>query len=84
MCFDEVYLGNVFIGSYFVFEESEVVFYGMLMDWIVSYCLGLWFGLICICEVLIGLEEYSLYLDWELEEVKYFDVGDILFLFGNF
>lgn len=83
MCFDEVYLGKVFIKSYLSFEELKVVIYGMFMDWIVSYCLGFCFGFVCICEVLIGFEEYSLYLDCELEEVKYFDVGDILLLFGN-
>ena len=36
-----------------------------------------------IREVSIGLEEYSPYLDRELEEVKYFDAGDIPLPFGN-
>ena len=31
----------------------------------------------------LDLEEYSLYLDRELEEVKYFDAGDIPLPFGN-
>uniref|UniRef100_UPI00201BB67E arginase family protein n=1 Tax=Lysinibacillus fusiformis TaxID=28031 RepID=UPI00201BB67E len=31
----------------------------------------------------IGLEEYSPYLDREIEEVKYFDAGDIPLPFGN-
>ena len=36
-----------------------------------------------IREVSIGLEEYSPYLDRELDEVKYFDAGDIPLPFGN-
>lgn len=83
MRFDEVYLGKVFIVSCFEWEEVDVIFYGMLMDWIVSYCLGLCFGLSRICEVLIGFEEYSLYLDCDLVDLNFFDVGDILLLFGN-
>ncbi|MFZ7823557.1 agmatinase [Priestia sp. 40] len=83
MRFDEAYSGNVFIGSHPVFEESEAVLYGMPMDWTVSYCPGSRFGPTRIREVSIGLEEYSPYLDRELEEVKYFDAGDIPLPFGN-
>lgn len=83
MRFDEAYSGNVFIGSHPVFEESEAVLYGMPMDWTVSYRPGSRFGPTRIREVSIGLEEYSPYLDRELEEVKYFDAGDIPLPFGN-
>lgn len=83
MRFDEAYSGNVFIGSHSVFEESEAVLYGMPMDWTVSYRPGSRFGPTRIREVSIGLEEYSPYLDRELEEVKYFDAGDIPLPFGN-
>ncbi|WP_155010603.1 MULTISPECIES: agmatinase [Priestia] len=83
MRFDEAYSGNVFIGSQPVFEESEAVLYGMPMDWTVSYRPGSRFGPTRIREVSIGLEEYSPYLDRELEEVKYFDAGDIPLPFGN-
>lgn len=83
MRFDEAYSGNVFIGSHPVFEESEAVLYGMPMDWTVSYRPGSRFGPTRIREVSIGLEEYSSYLDRELEEVKYFDAGDIPLPFGN-
>ncbi|WP_249652386.1 arginase family protein, partial [Lysinibacillus sp. D4A1_S13] len=41
------------------------------------------FGPARIREVSIGLEEYSPYLDRELEEVEYFDAGDIPLPFGN-
>ncbi|MHA2957814.1 agmatinase [Priestia megaterium] len=83
MRFDEAYSGNVFIGSHPVVEESEAVLYGMPMDWTVSYRPGSRFGPTRIREVSIGLEEYSPYLDRELEEVKYFDAGDIPLPFGN-
>ncbi|MBE2976267.1 agmatinase [Priestia megaterium] len=83
MRFDEAYSGNVFIGSHPIFEESEAVLYGMPMDWTVSYRPGSRFGPTRIREVSIGLEEYSPYLDRELEEVKYFDAGDIPLPFGN-
>lgn len=83
MKFDEAYSGNVFIKSHPSYEESEAVIYGMPMDWTVSYRPGSRFGPSRIREVSIGLEEYSPYLDKELEEVKYFDAGDIPLPFGN-
>jgi agmatinase len=83
MRFDEAYSGNVFIKSHPNFEESQVVLYGMPMDWTVSYRPGSRFGPTRIREVSIGLEEYSAYLDRELEDVKYFDAGDIPLPFGN-
>ncbi|WP_108668816.1 agmatinase [Peribacillus acanthi] len=83
MRFDEAYSGNVFIKSHQNFEEAEAVLYGMPMDWTVSYRPGSRFGPTRIREVSIGLEEYSAYLDRELEDVKYFDAGDIPLPFGN-
>src|SRR3954468_2647149 len=83
MKFDEAYSGNVFIKSHPNYEESEAVIYGMPMDWTVSYRPGSRFGPTRIREVSPGLEEYSAYLDRELEEVKYFDAGDIPLPFGN-
>jgi len=83
MRFDEAYSGNVFICSHQNYEESQAVIYGMPMDWTVSYRPGSRFGPARIREVSVGLEEYSPYLDRELEEVKYFDAGDIPLPFGN-
>ncbi|MCO0596008.1 agmatinase [Peribacillus butanolivorans] len=83
MKFDEAYSGNVFIKSHPSFEESEAVLYGMPMDWTVSFRPGSRFGPTRIREVSIGLEEYSPYLDRELEEVKFYDAGDIPLPFGN-
>jgi agmatinase len=83
MRFDEAYQGNMFITSHQNFEESQVVLYGMPMDWTVSFRPGSRFGPSRIREVSVGLEEYSAYLDRELSEVKYFDAGDIPLPFGN-
>ena len=83
MRLDEAYSGNVFIKSHSNYEESKAVLYGMPMDWTVSYRPGSRFGPARIREVSIGLEEYSLYLDRELGDVKFFDAGDIPLPFGN-
>ncbi|TYR75329.1 agmatinase [Rossellomorea vietnamensis] len=83
MRFDEAYSGNVFIGSHPSYEDSQIVLYGMPMDWTVSYRPGSRFGPARIREVSIGLEEYSPYLDRELKEIKYYDAGDIPLPFGN-
>jgi agmatinase len=83
MRFDDAYSGKVFIKSNPSYEESQVVLYGMPMDWTVSYRPGSRFGPARIREVSIGLEEYSPYLDRELDDVNYFDAGDIPLPFGN-
>ncbi|MGM9988497.1 MAG: agmatinase [Bacillaceae bacterium] len=83
MKFDQAYSGNVFIRSHSSYEESKAVIYGMPMDWTVSFRPGSRFGPARIREASIGLEEYSPYLDKELESVKYYDAGDIPLPFGN-
>ena len=83
MRFDETYSGNVFIKSHPTYEDAKAVLYGMPMDWTVSYRPGSRFGPARIREVSIGLEEYSFYLDRDLEDVKFFDAGDIPLPFGN-
>ncbi|MGM7682066.1 agmatinase [Cytobacillus sp. Hm23] len=83
MRFDEAYSGNVFINSHPLLEESDAVIYGMPMDWTVSFRPGSRFGPARIREVSLGLEEYSPYVDRHLDEVKYYDAGDIPLPFGN-
>lgn len=83
MKFDEAYSGKVFIGAHPDYQDSEVVIYGMPMDFTASFRPGSRFGPNKIREVSIGLEEYSPYLDKELSEIKYFDAGDIPLPFGN-
>ncbi|MET3506725.1 agmatinase [Halalkalibacter oceani] len=83
MRFDEAYSGKVFIMSKPSYEESRAVLYGMPMDWTVSFRPGSRFGPARIREASLGLEEYSPYLDRHLEDVNYFDAGDIPLPFGN-
>ncbi|WP_163527465.1 agmatinase [Halobacillus ihumii] len=83
MRFDPAYSGKVFIMSRPTEEEARVVIYGMPMDWTVSFRPGSRFGPNRIREASIGLEEYSPYLDRHLEEVSYYDAGDMLLPFGN-
>jgi agmatinase len=81
--FDEAYSGNVFIASSPDYAASRAVIYGMPMDYTVSFRPGSRFGPARIREVSIGLEEYSPYLDKSLEDISYFDAGDLALPFGN-
>lgn len=83
MKLDQAYSGNVFIASSENYEKSKAVLYGMPMDYTVSFRPGSRFGPARIREVSIGLEEYSPYLDKSLEDMTYFDAGDLLLPFGN-
>lgn len=83
MRFDEAYSGKVFIMASNDFEKAQAVIFGMPMDWTVSFRPGSRFGPGRIREASIGLEEYSPYMDKHLEEVSYFDAGDIPLPFGN-
>lgn len=83
MKIDQKYSGNVFILSSDDYAASKAVIYGMPMDFTVSFRPGSRFGPPRIREVSIGLEEYSPYLDRSLEEITYFDAGDLLLPFGN-
>lgn len=83
MRLDQAYSGNVFILSSDDYKKAQAVIYGMPMDYTVSFRPGSRFGPARIREVSIGLEEYSPYLDKSLEELSYFDAGDLLLPFGN-
>jgi agmatinase len=83
MRLDQAYSGNVFILSSDDYDSAQAVIYGMPMDYTVSFRPGSRFGPARIRESSIGLEEYSPYLDRHLEEIRYFDAGDLLLPFGN-
>jgi agmatinase len=83
MRFNEAYSGNIFIGAQQDYKAAQAVIFGMPMDFTVSFRPGSRFGPGRIREVSIGLEEYSPYIDRELEEINYFDAGDIPLPFGN-
>lgn len=79
----EIYSGQVFILSSDDYANAKAVIYGMPMDYTVSFRPGSRFGPRKIREVSIGLEEYSAYQDKSLEDINYFDAGDLLLPFGN-
>ncbi|MCI3926827.1 agmatinase [Paenibacillus sp. TRM 82003] len=83
MKIDQAYSGNVFILSSEDYAASQAVIYGMPMDYTVSFRPGSRFGPAAIRRSSVGLEEYSPYLDRHLEEIRYFDAGDLLLPFGN-
>lgn len=83
MKIDQSYSGNVFILSSEDYEDAQAVIYGMPMDYTVSFRPGSRFGPAAIRRASVGLEEYSPYLDKHLEEVRYFDAGDLMLPFGN-
>jgi agmatinase len=83
MKFNDAYSGNAFIGATDDYTSAQAVIYGMPMDWTTSFRPGTRLGPKRIREVSLGLEEYSPYVDRHLEEIKYFDAGDIPLPFGN-
>ena len=83
MKLDQAYSGNVFIASGERYEEARAVIFGMPMDFTVSFRPGSRFGPARIREASVGLEEYSPYLDKSLEDIHYFDAGDLVLPFGN-
>ena len=81
--FDPAYSGNAFIGSSDDYDAAQAIIYGMPMDWTTSFRPGTRLGPQRIREVSIGLEEYSPYLDREMKDIRFFDIGDIALPFGN-
>ncbi|MGF7186558.1 agmatinase [Desulfitispora alkaliphila] len=75
--------GAGFIGASSSYEESDTVIIGAPMDYTVSFRPGTRMGPGSIRSVSEGIEEYSFYLDKDLSELKYCDLGDILLPFGN-
>lgn len=53
------------------------------MDYTVSFKPGTRFGPQAIRTASLGLEEYSVYLDRNLKEKKYYDFGDLILPYGN-
>lgn len=64
-------------------EGCRVVLVGAPMDWTVSFRPGSRFGPAAIRGVSDGVEEYSVYLDRSLEDVAFYDAGDLVLPFGN-
>ncbi|PRO65718.1 agmatinase [Alkalicoccus urumqiensis] len=83
MFFDEKYSGRKYILADKTYEEAPIVFFGLPMDYTVSFRPGSRFGPNRIREASIGLEEYSIHQDRSLEDISVHDAGDMLLPFGN-
>ncbi len=72
-----------FMGAVDRYEEADAVLVGIPMDFTVSFRPGTRMGPQQIRTVSYGLEEYSVYLDKDLSEKRYYDLGDMTLPFGN-
>lgn len=72
-----------FIGSTDDYESAQTVLFGIPMDFTTSFRPGTRFGPARTREVSEGLETYSPYLDRDLNDIKFFDAGDVEVHFGN-
>lgn len=72
-----------FIGSKNSYEEACVILVGAPMDYTVSYRPGSRYGPNKIRETSYSLETFSPYLDRSLDNISYFDAGDLELPLGN-
>lgn len=72
-----------FIGSSGEYAPAAVVLFGAGADATTSYRPGTRFGPAAIRAESYGIETYSPYLDRDLEDVPFFDSGDLEFPFGS-
>lgn len=72
-----------FIGFDKPFEESKVVLFGIPFDGTTSFRPGTRFGPQAARAESFGIESYSPYLDLDLEDYNFCDLGDIDLPFGN-
>jgi len=72
-----------FLGANSDYVDAEIVLLGVPMDFTVSYRPGTRMGPQQVRAVSVGLEEYSVYLDRNLSEVPFADMGDVILPLGN-
>lgn len=72
-----------FIGSSHTLQGASVVLYGAPFDGTTSFTPGTRFGPRRIREVSDGIETYSPKLDRDLEDILFYDHGDLELPFGN-
>lgn len=73
----------IFMGSADCLAESDRVILGLPMDFTTSFRPGTRMAPYRIREVSEAVEEYSIYQDRSLEEISYYDAGDVQIPFGN-
>ncbi len=76
-------LGTKFMASCGSYGEAGCVLVGVPMDYTCSFRPGTRFGPQKIREVSTGIEEYSVYMDKSLEDVLFYDCGDLDLPVGN-
>lgn len=72
-----------FMGASEDYDQSDIVLLGAPMDFTVSFRPGTRLGPQSIRQVSIGLEEYSVKLDRDLSDYRYYDAGDVSLPFGH-
>ncbi len=77
------FLSKDFIGANDDFESSRIVLLGMPYDCTCSNRAGTRFGPQAMRLESIGIETYSPIFDMEMEQVKFYDIGDLEYPFGN-
>lgn len=76
-------LSTKFMASGDDYKAASVLLVGAPMDSTCSFRPGTRFGPQRIRSVSVGIEEYSVYMDKSLDDVEFFDCGDIDLPFGN-
>lgn len=72
-----------FLGATDNYEVADTVLVGIPMDYTVSFRPGTRMGPHEIRTVSYGLEMYSVYLDKDLNDKRYYDLGDMILPYGN-
>lgn len=72
-----------FLGASEQYEDAQAVIIGLPMDFTVSLRPGARTGPQQIRNLSYGLEEYSVYQDKSLQELAFYDAGDVALPFGN-
>ncbi len=72
-----------FLASCMDYTAARCVLLGAPMDWSSSFRPGSRFGPASIREVSEAIEEYSVYADRSLTEIRFYDAGDLILPFGN-
>ena len=77
------FLSKDFIGSIDNYDEAKIIMLGMPYDCTCSNRAGTRFGPQAARLESIGIETYSAYFKTEMEDLKFFDAGDLEYPFGN-
>ncbi|WP_242848332.1 agmatinase [Sulfobacillus thermosulfidooxidans] len=74
---------DTFLGMYSQWDEADWIYFGIPMDFTVSFQPGSRFGPSRVREASYAIETYSLAQDRDLEAIKVHDAGEVELPFGN-